>query len=57
MRYGPHRRHRRTSDDQTAYRTVDVDGYKVFYREAGDPAKPALLLLHGFPSSGHMFAT
>lgn len=40
---------------QTAYRTVDVDGHKVFYREAGDPAKPALLLLHGFPSSSHMF--
>lgn len=37
------------------YRTVDVDGLAVFYREAGDPAKPALLLLHGFPSSSHMF--
>lgn len=40
---------------QTTYRTVNVDGLKVFYREAGDPAKPTLLLLHGFPSSGHMF--
>ncbi|MGU3466234.1 alpha/beta fold hydrolase [Methylobacterium sp. C33D] len=40
---------------ETAYRTVDVDEHKVFYREAGDPTKPALLLLHGFPSSGHMF--
>jgi pimeloyl-ACP methyl ester carboxylesterase len=40
---------------QTTYRTVDVDGLNVFYREAGAPAKPALLLLHGFPSSGHMF--
>ncbi|MET7244393.1 alpha/beta hydrolase [Methylobacterium sp. EM32] len=37
------------------YRTADVDGVSIFYREAGDPAKPALLLLHGFPSSGHMF--
>ena len=37
------------------YRTVDVDGYEIFYREAGDPARPALLLLHGFPSSSHMF--
>ncbi|MGX7709416.1 alpha/beta fold hydrolase [Methylobacterium sp. Gmos1] len=37
------------------YRTADVDGFSIFYREAGDPAKPALLLLHGFPSSGHMF--
>lgn len=40
---------------QTAYHTADVDGFEIFYREAGDPAKPALLLLHGFPSSGHMF--
>ena len=37
------------------YRTVDVDGHRIFYREAGDPARPALLLLHGFPSSSHMF--
>ncbi|SFU70250.1 Pimeloyl-ACP methyl ester carboxylesterase [Methylobacterium sp. 174MFSha1.1] len=37
------------------YRTAYVDGASIFYREAGDPAKPALLLLHGFPSSGHMF--
>ena len=39
----------------TAYRTADVDGFEVFYREAGDPAKPTLLLLHGFPTSSHMF--
>ena len=37
------------------YRTVDVDGHNVFYREAGDAARPALLLLHGFPTSSHMF--
>jgi pimeloyl-ACP methyl ester carboxylesterase len=37
------------------YRSVDVDGFEIFYREAGDPAKPSLLLLHGFPTSGHMF--
>lgn len=40
---------------KTHYRTVDVDGSKIFYREAGSPEAPALLLLHGFPSSGHMF--
>jgi len=40
---------------QIRYRTADVDGFKIFYREAGDASKPALLLLHGFPSSGHMF--
>jgi pimeloyl-ACP methyl ester carboxylesterase len=37
------------------YRSADVDGLKVFYREAGRPEAPALLLLHGFPSAGHMF--
>ncbi|ALO08880.1 alpha/beta hydrolase fold protein [Streptomyces venezuelae] len=36
-------------------RTVTVDGLDVFYREAGDPANPTLLLLHGFPSSSHMY--
>jgi pimeloyl-ACP methyl ester carboxylesterase len=39
----------------TASRYVDVDGGKVFYREAGKPSAPALLLLHGFPTSSHMF--
>lgn len=37
------------------YRTVEVDALKVFYREAGAPDAPKLLLLHGFPSAGHMF--
>jgi len=37
------------------YRAVDVDGFKVFYREAGPADAPKLLLLHGFPSAGHMF--
>jgi pimeloyl-ACP methyl ester carboxylesterase len=37
------------------YRTVTVDGHRVFYRDAGEPTHPALLLLHGFPSSSHMF--
>ena len=37
------------------YRTVDVDGLKVFYREAVAPGAPKLLLLHGFPTAGHMF--
>lgn len=37
------------------YRTADVDGFEIFYREAGDRTKPTLLLLHGFPSSSHMF--
>lgn len=36
-------------------RTIAVDGVDIFYREAGDPTNPALLLLHGFPSSSVMF--
>ena len=37
------------------YLTAHVDGFKVFYREAGPADAPKLLLLHGFPSAGHMF--
>ena len=37
------------------YRNADVDGFKIFYREAGPPGAPKLLLLHGFPSASHMF--
>ncbi len=37
------------------FETVDVDGLKVFYRSAGDPSAPTVLLLHGFPSASHMF--
>jgi pimeloyl-ACP methyl ester carboxylesterase len=37
------------------YRTVKVDGLDVFYREAGPADAPAILLLHGYPTSSHMF--
>ena len=37
------------------FRKVDIDGFKIFYREAGPEDAPKLLLLHGFPSAGHMF--
>lgn len=37
------------------YNMAEVDGFKVFYREAGNAVAPKLLLLHGFPSAGHMF--
>jgi pimeloyl-ACP methyl ester carboxylesterase len=40
---------------RTIYRRADVGGCQVFYREAGAGDAPALLLLHGFPSAGHMF--
>jgi pimeloyl-ACP methyl ester carboxylesterase len=39
----------------THHRTVDVAGIEIFYREAGDPKLPTILLLHGFPTSSHMF--
>ena len=39
----------------TKYLTANVDGLNVFYREAGPADAPILLLLHGFPSAGHMF--
>lgn len=38
-----------------AYRTTVVNGLKVFYRESGPADAPKVLLLHGFPSAGHMF--
>jgi pimeloyl-ACP methyl ester carboxylesterase len=37
------------------HRTATVNGLDVFYREAGDPQAPVLVLLHGFPTSSHMF--
>ena len=39
----------------TTYHTARVEGLDVFYREAGDPSKPKLLLLGGFPASSHQF--
>jgi len=42
-------------NNTTLYHTVNVDGFKIFYRESGQADKPKLLLLHGFPSAGHMF--
>ncbi len=40
---------------RTFHRTVEVNGRKIFYREAGDPAAPTILLLHGLPTSSQMF--
>ena len=39
----------------TSYRTLRLDGLSIFYREAGPPDAPVLLLLHGFPSSSRMY--
>lgn len=43
------------TDTAIHYRFADADGVRVFYREAGQPGSPVLLLLHGFPSSSHQF--
>jgi pimeloyl-ACP methyl ester carboxylesterase len=47
----------RQSDNpaRVAYRTVNIDGLDIFYREAGPENAPVILLLHGFPTSSHMF--
>ena len=37
------------------YKTVQIEDVDIFYREAGDPSRPTILLLHGFPTSSHMF--
>jgi pimeloyl-ACP methyl ester carboxylesterase len=45
----------RSANHPTYHRTVEIDGLEIFYREAGDPKTPTILLLHGFPTSSHMF--
>lgn len=44
-----------TDAAQTSFRSEVIDGNKIAYREAGDPTNPTVLLLHGFPTSSHMF--
>lgn len=45
----------RTSIPSVSIKTIEADGVNVFYREAGPADAPVILLLHGFPSSSHMF--
>ena len=47
--------HEPNTSTQVFHRTVKVSGLDVFYREAGPKDAPTLLLLHGFPTSSHMF--
>ena len=37
------------------HRYTTVGGHRIFYREAGDPGRPAIVLLHGYPTSSNMF--
>ncbi len=39
----------------TTYQHADIQGHKIFYREAGSTTNPTIVLLHGFPLSSHMF--
>src|SRR5437773_612708 len=45
----------RSVERPTVYRTIQIDGLSIFYREAGPKDAPTLLLLHGLPSSSRMF--
>ena len=45
----------KTNESMVTYHKIQVEDCKVFFREAGSNDKPAILLLHGFPSSSHMF--
>ncbi len=44
-----------SAEARTRYGYETVDGHRIFFREAGDPANPTLVLLHGFPSSSHQY--
>jgi len=46
---------RRQEVNRVTYKTQQVENVKIFYREAGSPSQPTIVLLHGFPSSSHMF--
>src|ERR1700744_3762054 len=43
------------SSKTVSFKTIEIDGLSIFYREAGDPKSPKLVLLHGFPSSSHQY--
>ncbi len=44
-----------TEPAKVLHRTIEIDGLEIFYREAGPESAPTILLLHGFPTSSHMF--
>jgi pimeloyl-ACP methyl ester carboxylesterase len=47
--------HKQGEHSMNSYNYATIDGHKIFYREAGPKDAPAILLLHGFPTSSHMF--
>jgi len=44
-----------TNKNSTLYKTIEIDGINIAYREAGNPKNPTIVLLHGFPSSSHQY--
>lgn len=44
-----------TNLNTTLHKTIEIEGLDIFYREAGSKDAPTILLLHGFPTSSHMF--
>jgi pimeloyl-ACP methyl ester carboxylesterase len=46
---------RAEAERRVTYKTIEVNGLNIFYREAGSPSNPTILLLHGFPTSSQMF--
>ncbi len=50
-----HTQYTKLSSSIVHYQYANVAGTKIFYREAGDPSAPTILLLHGFPTSSHMY--
>ena len=46
---------KQNNQNKTEYKTVEINGQQIFYREAGPKDAPTILLLHGFPTSSHMF--
>ena len=48
-------REKKIIDSRTSYNTIEVNGIEIFYREAGNKKNPTILLLHGYPTSSHMF--
>ena len=55
MEHRTEQRGEHSREHSTAYRTIQIDGLNIFYREAGPKDAPTLLLLHGLPSSSRMF--
>ncbi len=51
----PEKSELKNKEQPTYHNTVNVNGVNIFYREAGDVSKPTILLLHGYPTSSHMF--